>query len=131
VNPKALQTPKLKTTRAKGQHGENLACEYLNLHHFKILDRNFYFSKNAEIDIIAIRLNTLRFIEVKSSFKKDLPGLWVTPLKQKRIYKAAQAWLQRHPKYQSSDMQFDVITLQIKDQDSFLKHYSNAFIPYL
>jgi putative endonuclease len=120
-----------KNTREKGKFGEDLATEYLNLHRFKILDRNFYFSKNAEIDIIAIQKNMLCFIEVKSSFKSDQSGLWVTPLKQRRIFIAAQAWLQRNAKYTSRAMQFDVITVNIVGENVSLRHFPNAFIPFL
>lgn len=129
--PKQPNFGKLKNTRQKGRLGEDLASEYLQLHRFKILAKNFYYSKNAEIDIIAMHQNKLSFIEVKSSFKADQPGLWVTPLKQKRIFSAAQAWLHRNPKYSHMIMQFDVITLNIIDENVSLQHYPNAFIPFL
>lgn len=121
----------LKNTRQKGRLAENLAIEYLELQKFKIIERNFYYSKHAEIDIIAIKQSTLCFIEVKSSFKSDQPGLWVTALKQKRIFSAAQAWLQRNLKYSSRSMRFDVITLNILNENVSLKHYPKAFIPFL
>lgn len=131
MNLKQSNFGNLKNSRQKGKLGEDLASEYLQLHRFKILDRNFFYSKNAEIDIIAIHQNTLSFIEVKSSFKADQPGLWVTPLKQKRIFTAAQAWLNRNPKYSHMTMQFDVITLNIIGENVSLQHYPNAFIPFL
>jgi putative endonuclease len=131
VTLKGFAFGELKNTRQKGQLGENLATKYLQFHKFKIIKRNFYYSKHAEVDIIAIKQNILFFIEVKSSFKSDQPGLWVTPLKQRRIFKAAQVWLQRNPKYTSRSMQFDVITLNIVCQNVSLQHYPNAFIPFL
>ena len=49
-----------------GKKGEDIAVEYLRKRGMKILDRNWHFSKNSEIDIIALENETLVFVEVKT-----------------------------------------------------------------
>ena len=48
-----------------GKQGEQLATEYLVSQQYKILEKNFRYKK-AEIDIIALKNNTLAIIEVKT-----------------------------------------------------------------
>lgn len=48
-----------------GNLGESVAAEYLESRGFKILERN-YRKPWGEIDIIALKNNVVRFIEVKS-----------------------------------------------------------------
>lgn len=50
----------------KGKKGEVFAVEYLKKSGYKILDTNWHYSKNAEIDIIAEEKDTIIFIEVKT-----------------------------------------------------------------
>ena len=52
-----------------GHKGEDIACEYLIKNGYEILERNKYFSKFCEIDIIAKNKNKVIFIEVKT--RKD------------------------------------------------------------
>ena len=48
-----------------GRGGEDIACEFLTRHGYKVIDRN-YRRKWGEIDIIAVKDNTVRFVEVKA-----------------------------------------------------------------
>jgi len=50
----------------KGRQGENIAQDYLIKCGYKILDTNWHYSKNAEIDIIAEDKDTIVFLEVKT-----------------------------------------------------------------
>lgn len=52
--------------KEKGNIGEEIAAKYLEKEGYKILERNFHYSKNAEIDIIALDKTTLVFVEVKT-----------------------------------------------------------------
>ena len=54
------------SNRDLGSFGENLAKEFLIKKKFKIIDMNYHYSKNSEIDIIASKDNILHFIEVKT-----------------------------------------------------------------
>ena len=50
----------------KGKQSEAIAKEYLIKSGYKILDLNWHYSKNAEIDIIAEEKDTIVFVEVKT-----------------------------------------------------------------
>lgn len=54
------------TTREIGNQAEEIAVSFLKNQGYKILERNFYFKKFGEIDIIAFKKNLLNFVEVKS-----------------------------------------------------------------
>ena len=49
-----------------GNLGENIAAEYLAKNGYKILERNWRFSRAGEIDIIALDRDALVFVEVKT-----------------------------------------------------------------
>ena len=52
--------------RQKGAVGEKTALEYLQKKGYILIDKNWHFSKSAEIDLIMKDNETLVFIEVKS-----------------------------------------------------------------
>jgi putative endonuclease len=52
-------------TVAKGRLGENLAVTYLEELGYRILERNFRYSRIGEIDIIAQEGDEVVFVEVK------------------------------------------------------------------
>lgn len=80
-----------------GRIGEDIACEYLINHDFKIVDRNFR-SKFGEIDIIAQKGNTVFFIEVKtrSNLKKGMPYEAIHTHKIHQLQKASTYFLMQH-----------------------------------
>ena len=49
-----------------GQTGESAAARYLQLHGYKILEKNFR-SRFGEIDIVAQKNETVVFVEVKTA----------------------------------------------------------------
>ena len=49
-----------------GKYGESLAAEYLVKKGFKIIEKNYRYSKCGEVDIIALDKDELCFIEVKT-----------------------------------------------------------------
>ena len=51
--------------RAKGNIGENIACEFIASKGFHVLDRN-YLKKWGELDIVATKDRMIHFFEVKS-----------------------------------------------------------------
>lgn len=73
--------------------GEAIACVYLKLKGWKILERN-YQHPLGEIDIIARKYDTICAIEVKwRKHHKDYP---VTLKQQKRIKQSFERYLDRH-----------------------------------
>jgi len=81
-------------TKTKGKNAEDKACEFLEKNDFKILKRNFYF-KGGEIDIIALKDNTIHFIEVKSGNGFE-PIYNITSSKLQKIIKGAYIYIQKN-----------------------------------
>ena len=95
-----------------GKKGEELACEYLKRKRYKIIERNWHYSKNAEIDIIADDNGTLVFIEVKTrtTLNYGHPFESITQSKIQKIYKGILGYLnQIDKKYKS--YRFDGIAI--------------------
>ncbi len=83
------------SNKKTGQYGEDEATKFLQKQGYKILERNFRYSRLAEIDIIAKDKDTIVFVEVKT--RKTLncghPFEAVDYKKLEHIYKAALAYL--------------------------------------
>lgn len=95
-----------------GKLGEDEAVKYLVDNGYKIIDRNWHYSKNAEIDIIAEDNNELVFVEVKTrtTLNYGHPFEAVTQNKIQKIYKAIYGYLsQSKKKYKS--YRFDSIAI--------------------
>ncbi len=85
----------LKRNIIIGQQGEELACDFLKKAGYKIIERNWHYSKNAEIDIIAEDKNTLVFVEVKtrSTLSFGHPFEAINKAKIEKIHQAIFAYL--------------------------------------
>lgn len=109
--PLVLTSPKQR----QGSRFEQQACEYLQAQGLRLVTKNWQQPKVGELDLVMIETgsawSTLVFIEVrqrKSSNYGDA-ALSVTASKQRKVVKAAQAFLQQHPEYANYDCRFDVI----------------------
>jgi putative endonuclease len=92
---------------------ERRAVLHYLLRGYKILGTNVWAGGN-ELDVIARRGGRLVFCEVKS---KGGPGLgdpleMVGPEKQRRLRRAAEAWLASHPELAQLEISFDVIAVR-------------------
>lgn len=83
---------------ARGRAGEDAACEELLRSGYVVLERNVRLA-GAEIDVIAADGPTLVFVEVRSRSNRLRGGPLETigPEKQRRIARAAVAYLARRP----------------------------------
>ncbi len=99
-----------KSTRDRGQSGEQRAVEYLQKRGWKILERNFRLS-GAEVDIIAECRGEYRFVEVKSwrTFDRRDIEYAVDRRKQARIARVAGGYLASLPPNEMPVVHFDVI----------------------
>ena len=106
-----------------GAMGEVDAAKYLQNKKYKILETN-YKNKLGEIDIIALQNKVIVFVEVKnrSTLAFGLPAESVTPQKQYRIRRTAEAYLQKN-KMLDSACRFDVIEIV----GTHINHIENAF----
>ena len=81
--------------KEKGNLGENLAAEYLQKLGYRIVERNWRYSRLGEIDIIAIDRDTLVFVEVKSrrSIAFGHPFEAIDEKKYNQVHSIARAYM--------------------------------------
>lgn len=111
-----------------GREGEIRAAEFLKIHGYQILARNFRWAR-GEIDLIVRDDNCLIFVEVKTcNFNAALgdPETWVTPHKQRQIGKTALRFLQEN-EFDDLDYRFDVIGVVYAKGSWYFKHLPDAF----
>lgn len=113
-----------------GDLGEKIAREYLENKGYKILDRNFRYSKLGELDIIAKKGDNIAFFEVKTRMKSGPDGFWpednITYNKQKKLIKLSQIYLSKN-KLLDRPWQIDVLAIEIyRDGSHDIRHLENA-----
>ena len=93
-----------------GKEAEQLAVNYLTKNGYEILHCNWRYSR-YEIDIIAVKNELLRIIEVKSlkSSQHRHPEESVTKKKFKHLVKAADEFLFQNQQYRH--VQFDILSI--------------------
>ncbi len=113
-----------------GERGEDAAVAYLERTGFTIVERNWR-CPAGEVDIIALDEDTLVLCEVKTrkGVGKGTPEDAVTPAKQKRYKRLAEAYIQ-FAGVDAVQIRFDVITLLVLAEDrALLRHHRAAFVP--
>lgn len=103
-------------TRVVGGIYEEQCVDYLKKHDFQIVAQN-YRCKIGEIDIIAVKNNILRFIEVK--YRKNdsfgYPIEAVNKRKQNKMMKVASWFLSENKQYENMQCSFDIISITEHD----------------
>jgi putative endonuclease len=96
-----------------GVAAERRAARWYRLRGWRILGRNVWAAGN-EVDLIARRGRQLRFVEVKEKRGSEWgdPLEMVTAEKQRRVRRAAAAWLGAHPELDGLTVAFDVIAVR-------------------
>lgn len=112
-----------------GKLGEDAACEFLQNLGYKILERNWRFSK-AEIDIIAKEKEVLIFVEVKAKSYTyyGAPEESISTYKENLIIDAASQYMisVNH----DWEIRFDIISIVFnKELNPTITHYKDAFYP--
>ena len=92
---------------------ERRACWHYRLRGYRILDANAWAGGN-ELDLVVRRGRMLVFCEVKSKSRRHYgdPLEMVGPEKQRRIRRAAEAWLAAHPENAGLEVRFDVVAVR-------------------
>lgn len=117
---------------ALGRLGEKLAAGYLRKQGYEVLDTNFR-SRYGELDIVALKGETVAFVEVKARHNRRFgePFESVTAHKQGKIRRMAEAWLARPANacYGEFYLRFDVISMILdgRGRISALEHFQDAF----
>jgi len=121
------QSRRYKGLRGRGQAWERVAEKRLRSEGYEILERNFV-THVGEIDFIAREAGTLCFVEVKGreSAAFGAPAEAVTMEKQRRIFRAAEWYLQRN-RIGETPCRFDVVSILASGKDAEVSILRDAF----
>lgn len=111
-----------------GKKGEEIAAGFLAKNGYKIRHRNWHFG-HKELDIVTTFNGLLVIIEVKTRWTSywEEPKESVRRKKQRFIIEAAEAYVQEYNI--NMDVQFDIISIVLKDDKYELEHIPDAFQP--
>ena len=103
---------------------EQRALRHYRLRCYRILGTNVWIG-GYELDLVVRRGRTLAFVEVKSKSGGRLgdPLEMVTAEKQRRLRRAAEAWLAAHPEAAGLEARFDVVAVR----DGRVERVAQAF----
>lgn len=95
---------------AIGRAAEDAACRYLEKAGYRLVTRNFR-HRLGELDIVAVENGVLALVEVRYRKGAGYGGAAasVTPAKQRRLVRAAQVLLKRHPALAELPARFDFV----------------------
>jgi putative endonuclease len=111
-----------------GRRGEDAAAAYLERIGITVEERNWR-CPVGEIDIVAREDGCLVLVEVKTrrSERAGTPEEAVSPTKQRKLIRLAQAYIQRSS-VPADSVRFDVIAIRVLAQErALLRHYRGAF----
>jgi putative endonuclease len=99
--------------RGSGRPAERRALWHYRLRGFRILGANVWLA-GCELDLIVRRGRSLVFVEVKSKSGSAFgsPEAMVDRHKQRRLVRAAETWLARHPDCRGLDVSFEVAAVE-------------------
>jgi putative endonuclease len=100
------------SSRARGADAERRARRFYRLRGFRVLGENVW-AGGYELDLIVRRGRRLVFCEVKAKLGEGFgePAEMVGAEKQRRLRRAAEAWLAGHPELAALEVRFDVVAV--------------------
>jgi putative endonuclease len=109
-----------------GKEGETLAAKLLEQKGFRILRHNYRYHR-YEVDLIAAKDKLLVFVEVKTRSGQQFgyPEEFVSQDQITFIRRAAENFI--YSINWQHYVRFDVIAVQIKDNQPVVKHFEDAF----
>ena len=116
---------------ARGRRGERIAAWWLRFKGYRVLAQGFR-CPVGEIDLVARRGNVLAIVEVKHRDSVLVAGEAIGARQQRRIRRAAEHFLQRHPHLAALQLRFDAMLLIPRQLPRHLKDAWNAdtLLPY-
>lgn len=111
-----------------GNKGEEIAEKFLLEKGYKIVEKNFHFGRDGEIDIIATINNILIFIEVKTRTNHNFgnPILSITE-KKKRLTRFAANGYMLKKNINNTECRIDFIAIDMISNPPEITHIENAF----
>lgn len=119
----ATDSKKSPTGYKKGLLAETRGVLFLRLKGYRILETRFR-TRFGEIDIVALKGNTIVFVEVKQRRTADDAAEAIHAKNQSRVADAALLYLQKHPEYSELDARFDALLL---GRAGMIHHLENAW----
>lgn len=118
----------MKKNIIKGRLGENIATDFLKKQGFAIVEKNWHYSRFAELDIVAFDSNILVFVEVKARTSTYFgePIEAITQTKVKKIRTAATAYINEHPDLKFEGVRFDAVCIILKNIPE-ITHFKDIF----
>ena len=110
-----------------GYVAEFLARCLLRLKGYRILAKNYVTGRGTnagELDIVALKGNTVIFIEVKKRRDLEEAAYAISENQKQRISRGAEAFLKHYLKYQNNDIRFDAILVKLPLE---IRHIKNAW----
>jgi putative endonuclease len=100
-------------TDRRGAHAERRAAWWYRVRGYRVLETNAWVA-GYELDLVVRRGRRLVFCEVKEKAGETFgaPEEMVDEEKQRRLRRAASAWLAGHPEAIGLEVSFDVIAVQ-------------------
>jgi len=92
----------------RGQISEIIAAGYLLCCGYRILARR-YRTPVGEIDLVAVRRRRVSFVEVKRRGDDESAESAIGGRQRRRILRAAEAWIARHPRFIDYERSFDIV----------------------
>ena len=120
---RAAPAPARLAAERQGRRGEMLAAWLLRAKLYRIVERRFK-TPVGEIDLIARRFGTTVFVEVKTRRRAEATAEALGKVNTRRLVRAAQYYLARHPRLADTPLRFDVILLAPNTPP---RHLKNAF----
>lgn len=138
----------MKLTAPKQQQGdfyENLALTHLQNHGLTLLAKNWHYKNIGELDLVMLdgtrKMSCLVFVEVRQRKIANFPQNFgtaedsITPNKQRKIIKTAQAFLtyfndfsqQDFNHFNDFDTRFDVVTFSTNNHETQIDWIKGAF----
>jgi putative endonuclease len=101
------------SSRSRGRRAERRVAWHYRLRGYRILATNAWSGGN-ELDLVVRRGRTLVFCEVKSKGQERYgdPLEMVGPEKQRRIRRAAEAWLAAHRECARLEVRLEVVSVR-------------------
>jgi putative endonuclease len=122
-SPSKPKSPERLAAELLGRRGERAAAWFLRLKGYRIRAMRFR-TPAGELDIVAERLGTIAFVEVKSRRRTETDFDPLLAVNRRRIIRAAEIYVSRHPGIANRTLRFDIILLA---PGRWPRHLVNAF----
>lgn len=110
-----------------GHFAEFIALCFLCIKGYRKIRKNYFIGRGSgagEVDLILCKGKTLVFVEVKKRVSLDEASYAISSTQQKRIRRAAEAFIKNNSKYKEYNIRFDAILI---NKSFSICHIKNAF----